>query len=48
MSGSVIFDILVLFIALLLLLMASCIFAYVRKRVLQARGAKTHENERAL
>ncbi len=41
MSGSVVFDSLVLFIALVSLIAASCIIAVVRKRWLLARDAAT-------
>lgn len=37
MSGSVVFILLVLFIAAIMLIAASCIFAYVRKRRILAR-----------
>lgn len=45
MSGSVVYTLLALFIALMILIAASCIFFVVRKRRLSARRGKAAVNE---
>lgn len=41
MPGSVVFSLLILFIASMILFAASCLFAFIRKRWLEARRKKS-------